>query len=154
MGSTSAGILLYRRREGGCLEVFLVHPGGPFFRNKDEGAWSIPKGLVEEGESPRSAAQRELAEETGLRPKTELIDLGSVRQKGGKTVVAFGVEHDPGEAPEVHSNTFSLEWPPRSGRTREFPEVDRGEFLEIDEARGKINPAQAELLDRLLRILE
>jgi predicted NUDIX family NTP pyrophosphohydrolase len=153
MGSTSAGILLYRRREGGRLEVFLVHPGGPFFRNKDEGAWSIPKGLVEEGESPRSAALRELSEETGLRPQGELLELGAVRQRGGKTVLAFAMGCDPGEGLEVRSNTFTLEWPPRSGRSREFPEIDRGEFFELEEAKRKINPAQAQLLARLVQAI-
>jgi predicted NUDIX family NTP pyrophosphohydrolase len=145
---------MYRRRDPGELEVFLVHPGGPFFRNKDHGSWSIPKGLVDEGEEPRSAALRELAEETGLRPAGELIELGSVRQKGGKIVLAWAVEHDPGPALEVRSNSFSLEWPPKSGRRQEFPEIDRGEFFALEEARHKINPAQAELLDRLCRAVE
>jgi predicted NUDIX family NTP pyrophosphohydrolase len=154
MATTSAGILMYRRRDIGGLEVFLVHPGGPFFRNKDEGSWSIPKGLVDEGEQPRSAALRELAEETGLRPPGELIELGSVRQKGGKIVLAWAVEHDPGPALEVRSNNFTLEWPPKSGRRLEFPEIDRGEFFGLEEARRKINAAQAEFLDRLCGAVE
>jgi predicted NUDIX family NTP pyrophosphohydrolase len=154
MGPTSAGILVYRRGSGGRLEVFLVHPGGPFFRNRDEGAWGIPKGLVEEGENLQTTALRELEEETGLRPGSELIDLGSVRQRGGKTVRAWAVHHDPPGGVELRSNSFTLEWPPRSGRLQRFPEIDRGEFFELEEAKRKINPSQAELLDRLFRALE
>jgi predicted NUDIX family NTP pyrophosphohydrolase len=154
MGAESAGILMYRRGDGGRLEVFLVHPGGPFFRNRDEGAWGIPKGLVEEGENPRAAALRELEEETGLRPGSELLELGSVRQKGGKTVRAWAVHHDSPGSVEPRSNSFALEWPPRSGCIQEFPEIDRGEFFELEEARRKINPSQAELLDRLVQALE
>jgi len=153
MGATSAGVLMYRRGPGGEIEVFLVHPGGPFFRNKDEGAWSIPKGLVGDGEEPAAAALRELKEETGLRPPGQLVELGSVRQKGGKTVLVWAVEHDPGPGLELRSNTFILEWPPRSGQRQEFPEVDRGEFFPLETARRRINPAQAELLERLAAAL-
>ena len=145
----SAGILLFRRRERG-VELFLVHPGGPFFRKKDEGAWSIPKGEPEEGEELRAAALRELDEETGLTPTGPLIDLGTIRQKGGKTVHAWAAEAPPSIELEVQSNTFEIEWPPRSGRRQSFPEVDRGEFFPPEEARKKLNPAQAELVDRLL----
>lgn len=149
---TSAGILLFRRRGRG-IELFLVHPGGPFFAGKDEGSWSIPKGLVDEGEEPLQAARREFLEETG----TDLdacargapIDLGTVRQKGGKIVHAFAIEGDWPEGAAIESNTFSLEWPPRSGTTREFPEVDRAAFFPEVEAKRKLNPAQGELVDRL-----
>jgi predicted NUDIX family NTP pyrophosphohydrolase len=153
----SAGVLLFRRRAG-ALEVFLVHPGGPFFAAKHEGAWSIPKGVVEDGEEPLAAARRELLEETGVdldacAAGAVPIDLGTVRQKGGKIVRAFAVEGDWPEGAEVRSNTFSLEWPPRSGRMREFPEVDRAGFFSIEEARRLLNPAQASFLDVLLERL-
>lgn len=150
MAATSAGILLHRRR-GSSLELLLVHPGGPFWAKRDEGAWSIPKGEVEDGEDPRACALRELREELGpaveLDPAT-LAELGTVRQKAGKLVhcwVAEG-EFDPGE---LRSNTFEIEWPPRSGHRREFPEVDRAEWFDLELARAKINPAQAAFLDRL-----
>jgi predicted NUDIX family NTP pyrophosphohydrolase len=143
---------LFRRSRG--LELFLVHPGGPFFRNKDEGAWSIPKGEVDEGIEPLEAALREFWEETGaVPPKGELFPLGEIRQKGGKRVVAWAVEGDL-EPSAVKSNTFEIEWPPRSGRRERFPEVDRADFFPPDLARRKLNPAQAELVDRLERTLE
>ncbi len=150
MPSTSAGILLFRPA-GEAFEVLLVHPGGPFWAKKDEGAWSIPKGEVGEGEEPLACALRELEEELGtsfsLAPE-ELIELGSVRQKGGKVVHCWAAqgEFDPGG---LRSNTFTMEWPPRSGVEREFPEVDRAEWFGPGRAGEKINPAQAELLDRL-----
>ena len=148
MPARSAGILLHRRRDG-VREVLLVHPGGPFWAKRDAGAWSIPKGEYSGGEDPRACALREFEEELGapLEP-TELVELGSVRQRGGKVVTAFGAEGDldPGG---VRSNTFRIEWPPRSGRMREFPEVDRAEWFSLEEAREKLNPAQAGLLDRL-----
>jgi predicted NUDIX family NTP pyrophosphohydrolase len=148
MPATSAGVLLFRRHD--ALEVLLVHPGGPFWRNKDQGAWSIPKGECEPGEDPRLRALIEFAEETGtaLDPSTELRELGTVKQRGGKTVVAFAAEGDL-DAAAITSNAFELEWPPRSGRMQTFPEVDRAAWFGLDEARRKINPAQAELLDRL-----
>ncbi len=150
MVATSAGILLYRRREE-AVEVLLVHPGGPFWTKKDRGAWSVPKGQIEEAEEPRACALRELEEELGsalgLEPG-DLAELGSIRQKGGKLVRCWAAERDFDPA-ELRSNTFSMEWPPRSGEQREFPEVDRAEWLTPAEARKKINPAQAELLDRL-----
>lgn len=131
--------------------MLLVHPGGPFWAKKDLGAWSIPKGEYAEGEDPRACALRELGEELGadlgLDPK-RLIELGSVRQKGGKAVECWAAEADFDPA-GLRSNTFSIEWPPRSGVQREFPEVDRAEWLALEQAREKINPAQAELLDRL-----
>jgi predicted NUDIX family NTP pyrophosphohydrolase len=149
----SAGILLHRRGIGGP-EVLLVHPGGPFWARKDLGAWSIPKGEVDEGEDPRACARREFAEETGTRlPDGALDDLGSVKLKSGKLVQAFAVAGDLDPA-TVKSNTFELEWPPRSGRTQSFPEIDRAEWFALDAARAQLNPAQAELVDRLEALLE
>lgn len=149
---TSAGILLFRR-EGGALEVLLIHPGGPYWAKRDLGAWSIPKGECEEGEGPREAALRELAEELGpgapsLEPEA-LLELGTVRQKGGKLVHCWAAEADF-DPEAVKSLTFTMEWPPRSGSQREFPEVDRAEWLDPEAARRKINPAQAAFVDRLV----
>jgi predicted NUDIX family NTP pyrophosphohydrolase len=150
----SAGILLFRRG-GGETEFLLVHPGGPFWTRKDEGAWSIPKGQIESEEEPRACAIRELEEELGpaatLDPE-QLIELGSVRQRAGKVVEAWAAEEDFDPA-ALDSNTFSMEWPPRSGSQREFPEVDRAEWFDLATAREKILPAQAEFLDRLLERL-
>ena len=150
MAATSAGTLLFRRH-GAVVEVLLVHPGGPFWEKKDLGAWSVPKGELDEGEEPRACALRELEEELGsalgLAPD-ELTELGSVRQKGGKVVYCWAAERDFDPA-ELHSNAFTMEWPPRSGDLHEFPEVDRAEWFGPEEARRKVNPAQAELLDRL-----
>jgi predicted NUDIX family NTP pyrophosphohydrolase len=148
MAKRSAGILLYRGAHG-AREVLLVHPGGPFWARKDAGAWSIPKGEHDDGEDPRACALREFEEETGapLSP-AELVELGSVKQKGGKTVSAWAAEGDL-DAGSVHSNTFTMEWPPRSGRTAEFPEIDRAEWFGIEDAREKLVPAQTEFLDRL-----
>jgi predicted NUDIX family NTP pyrophosphohydrolase len=141
----SAGILLRRGDE-----VLLVHPGGPFWAKKDAGAWSIPKGEYEEGDDPRACALREFEEELGsaLPPGTELVELGTVKQKSGKVITAFAAEGDL-DPETISSNTFELEWPPRSGRVQEFPEVDRAAWFSIEEAREKLNPAQAELLVRL-----
>jgi predicted NUDIX family NTP pyrophosphohydrolase len=148
----SAGILLYRLA-GGAAEVLLVHPGGPYWARRDSGVWSIPKGEYEEGDDPRACALREFEEETGEPlPPSELIDLGSVRQKSGKVVTAWAAEGDV-DADAISSNTFEMEWPPRSGRTAEFPEVDRAGWFEIEKAREKLVPAQAQLLDRLLERL-
>jgi predicted NUDIX family NTP pyrophosphohydrolase len=142
----SAGILLHR---AGGTEVLLVHPGGPFWRRKDAGAWSIPKGEVEDGEAPRAAALREFAEETGTRlPDGALEPLGSVKLKSGKLVHAFAVAGDL-DPEAIVSSTFELEWPPRSGRLQQFPEVDRAGWFGLDEAREKLNPAQAAFIDRL-----
>ena len=150
MPTSSAGIMLYRRR-GDRLEVLLVHPGGPFWARRDLGAWSIPKGEYERDEEPLSAARREFAEELGVAPPDgSLEDLGEVRQKGGKLVHAWALEGDL-DAAAVSSNTFELEWPPRSGRKIEVPEVDRAEWFAVERAREKINPAQAEFLERLLQ---
>ncbi|HMC50261.1 MAG TPA: NUDIX domain-containing protein [Solirubrobacterales bacterium] len=151
MTKTSAGILLYRG-EGDYLEVLLVHPGGPFWAKKDDGAWSIPKGELDEGEESRVCALRELEEEIGsslgLVPG-QLSELGEVRLKSGKVVHGWAVEGDFDPA-SLQSNTFAMEWPPRSGKQREFPEVDRAEWFGAEQARRKINPAQAAFLDRLL----
>ena len=144
----SAGILLHRVADRGP-EVLLVHPGGPFWAKKDLGAWSIPKGEYAPDEDPRACALREFEEETGTRlPATELIELGAVVQKGGKEVTAWAVRGDLDPA-SVRSNTFTMQWPPRSGREQEFPEIDRAQWFALDEARAKLVGAQVELLDRL-----
>jgi predicted NUDIX family NTP pyrophosphohydrolase len=149
---TSAGLLLYRYVEG-TLQVLLAHPGGPFFRNKDDGAWSLPKGELCEGEDARACALREFREETGIEPgESELLPLGEVRQKSGKRVLAWAFDGthlaiDCSVAPP--SNTFELEWPPKSGKRSQFPEVDRIQFFELGAARQKILAAQCELLTRL-----
>ena len=152
MAKRSAGILLYRLRGGGP-EVLLVHPGGPFWARRDAGVWSIPKGEYEDGDDPLACALREFEEETGSTPPPgELVELDDVKQKGGKVVTAWAAEGDL-DADAVRSNTFKMEWPPRSGRTAEFPEIDRAGWFGIDEAREKLNPAQAEFLDRLVERL-
>jgi predicted NUDIX family NTP pyrophosphohydrolase len=148
----SAGILLHRQGIGG-REVLLVHPGGPFWARKDLGAWSIPKGEVDGDEDPRACALREFAEETGTRlPDAALEDLGSVTLKSGKLVLAYAVAGDLDSA-AVRSNTFELEWPPRSGRTQAFAEIDRADWFDLTTARAKLNPAQAEFVDRLEALL-
>ena len=136
------------RRSRGSLEVLLVHPGGPFWMKKDLGAWSIPKGEHEAGEAPLAAAAREFEEETGLVAKGPYTPLRSITQQGGKVVQAWAFEGDC-DAESLKSTTFSLEWPPRSGRRQEFPEVDRGGWFSLEEARRRILPAQAALLDEL-----
>jgi predicted NUDIX family NTP pyrophosphohydrolase len=145
MAKRSAGILLRRGDE-----VLLVHPGGPFWAKKDAGAWSIPKGEYEAGDDPRECALREFEEELGtaLPAGTELVELGTVRQSGGKVITAYAAEGDL-DPDAVTSNTFTMEWPPRSGRMQEFPEVDRAGWFTLAQAREKLNPAQAELLVRL-----
>jgi predicted NUDIX family NTP pyrophosphohydrolase len=145
----SAGILLYRELDGE-LQVLLVHPGGPYWVRRDEGAWSIPKGEYDDREDPLAAARREFEEELGTpAPQATVHDLGEIRQKSGKRVTAFGLRGDL-DAATITSNTTQIEWPPRSGRRLEIPEVDRAEWFSLEEARKKINPAQAALLDRLL----
>ena len=148
----SAGILLYRRRGSG-LEVLLAHPGGPFWRGRDAGAWTIPKGLVAPGEALLDAARRELREETGLVPDGPFLPLGSVRQKAGKTVHAWACEGDADPA-TVTSNTTTIEWPRGSGRRITYPEVDRCGWFALEVAREKLNPAQSELLGRLEAALQ
>jgi len=148
----SAGILLYRLRDG-APEVLLVHPGGPLWASKDAGAWSIPKGEHDEDEDPEACARRELEEELGAALDLgELVDLDTVRLKSRKTVRAWAAEGDFDPA-QLSSNTFEMEWPPRSGRRQEFPEIDRAEWLSPAAAREKINPAQAAFIDRLLERL-
>jgi predicted NUDIX family NTP pyrophosphohydrolase len=146
----SAGVLMYRRR-GQELEVFLAHPGGPFFKNKDEGHWTIPKGEVDENEELLSTAIREFREEIGidLDPRGKLIDLGSIRQKGGKVVHAWAIEGDCPAGHCLKSNNFKMEWPPKSGKFESFPEVDRAEFFEVAAAKIKIKATQIPFLDRL-----
>jgi predicted NUDIX family NTP pyrophosphohydrolase len=138
--------VLLRRPDSG--EVLLVHPGGPFWAKRDAGAWSIPKGEYEDGDDPEACARREFEEELGSPPPASLTDLGTVRQKNGKEVRAYFGVGDVDIATVV-SNTFTMEWPPKSGRTAEFPEIDRAEWFTVDEAREKLNPAQVGLLDRL-----
>ncbi len=151
MSKLSAGILLYKEEPEG-LQVMLVHPGGPFFRNKDEGHWSIPKGLVQEGEEVLAAARRELAEETGIAASGPFIPLGEVRLKSGKPVAAWASRYD-GDLPELHSNTFELEWPPKSGRKQSFPEADRMEFFTPAAAAVKLKAEQRPFLERLKEAL-
>jgi predicted NUDIX family NTP pyrophosphohydrolase len=154
-GRTSAGLLLFRH-VGPDLEVLLVHPGGPFWVKRDHGAWSIPKGECEDGEEPRATAWREFAEELGSHPppapEGDVLELGEVRQKAGKTVLAWAIAGDL-DPDQITSNTFTMEWPPRSGRSQEFPEVDRAGWFGLAEAREHINPAQVVLLDRLSEAL-
>lgn len=147
MGKVSAGILLYQCGDDGELKVYLAHPGGPYFRNRDEGWWTVPKGLLEEGEDLQEAARREFEEEVGMAPDGPFIPLGSIKQKGGKVVHAWACEGDPPEEPS--SGTFELEWPPKSGLTRSFPEIDRAELFSLEAARRKINAAQIPFLERL-----
>jgi predicted NUDIX family NTP pyrophosphohydrolase len=144
----SAGLLVYRQGPEG-LEVLLAHPGGPFFRNKDDGAWTIPKGAPAPGEDLVTAALREFGEEVGLPVAPPFVPLGDVRQKGGKLVAAFACAGDAPAGFTPASNSFELEWPPRSGRRQLFPEVDRAQFFPLEIARRKINPAQVALIDRL-----
>jgi len=147
----TAGLLLFRDGARG-VEVLLAHPGGPFWAKKDDGAWSIPKGEFDEGEAPLEAAKREFQEETGTKPEGEAIALEPLRQAGGKIVYAYAVRADFDPA-TLKSNTFAMEWPPKTGRQQEFPEVDRAAWFTIDEARSKILKSQAALLDQLSRLL-
>jgi len=156
--NTSAGLLMFRRPAGAdSLVVLLAHPGGPFFRNKDAGAWSIPKGELEASEDALACARREFREETGIEPgEAVLFALGEVRQKGGKRVLAWAFEAPPGELDLTvlpASNTFELEWPPKSGKRQTFPEIDKLAFFTLEEAHVKILSAQSELLDRLAALL-
>jgi predicted NUDIX family NTP pyrophosphohydrolase len=146
----SAGLLLYRHRDE--LEVFLVHPGGPFWAKKDAGAWTIPKGEIADGEEPLEAAQREFLEETGFDIDGEFRRLDPIKQGGGKIVQAWAIEADCDPA-QLHSNRFAIEWPPKSGKTREFPEVDRAGWFTVSEARTKILAGQVGLIDQLVSLL-
>ena len=155
MGKQSAGLLLYRRGTGG-LEVFLVHPGGPFYRRKDLGVWSVPKGEHEPSEDAVAVALREFSEETGSSlaiDRTDLIALGSVTQRSGKIVSVWAASGDL-DASQINSNTFSIEWPPQSGQTEVFPEVDRAAWFDLDTAKMKLLPAQAAFVDRLAAVSE
>jgi predicted NUDIX family NTP pyrophosphohydrolase len=151
MPRVSAGLLMFRRR-GGALEVLLAHPGGPAWANKDLGAWTIPKGEIDEGEDALATARREFEEETGFRPEGAFHPLGSIRQKSGKIVHAWAFEGDADPA-AIHSNSFRMQWPPGSGQWETFPEVDRVEWFSPDEARRRINPAQLALIDALEAVL-
>ena len=141
------------RKSGNILEVFLVHPGGPFWAKKDNGAWSIPKGLVEEGEDRLEAAKREFLEETSILPVEPFICLGEIRAKSGKSVFVWAFMGTC-DLPKIVSNTFSLEWPPKSGQMKEFPEVDKGQYFRLPDAQCKITKSQAELLERLTNYLD
>jgi predicted NUDIX family NTP pyrophosphohydrolase len=148
----SAGLLLYRRTAGG-IEVLLGHPGGPFWRNKDMGSWSIPKGLIGAGESPLAAAKREFVEETGYKPRGKSLPLGAAKQPGGKIVHVWAGE-DNWDAALLKSNMFEMEWPPGSGRRQSFPELDRAAWLSLAEARAKTSKGQVVFLDRLVEALD
>ncbi|SEN89981.1 Predicted NTP pyrophosphohydrolase, NUDIX family [Mucilaginibacter gossypiicola] len=147
MPKQSAGILLHRK-SAQDLQVFLVHPGGPFFKNKDDGSWSVPKGEYEIDEDPLAAAKREFQEETGHEITGDFVALSPIKQKGGKTVQAWAVEGNI-NSEDIKSNTFEIEWPPRSGKKQTFDEIDRGEWFDIATAKIKINPAQAAFIDEL-----
>jgi predicted NUDIX family NTP pyrophosphohydrolase len=148
----SAGLLMYRRCGDGSMQVLLAHPGGPFWRGKDEGAWTIPKGEYLPPEEALAAAQREFTEETGFAVTPPFLPLGEIVQKSGKRILAWAFPGDCDPA-RLSSNTFEMEWPPRSGRKQDFPEIDRIEWYALDEARRKIIPAQVPLLDRLEQAL-
>jgi predicted NUDIX family NTP pyrophosphohydrolase len=153
MGATSAGLLLYRISPGGAFEVLIAHPGGPFWARRDDAAWSIPKGEYLAGEDPLDAAYREFEEEVGLKaPQGIAVFVGERRQPGGKRVSVWALEGDL-DVTHSSSNTFAIEWPRRSGRTQEFPEVDRVEWVSIDRARRKLVKGQAPFMDALLGVL-
>jgi predicted NUDIX family NTP pyrophosphohydrolase len=157
MKKRSAGILMYRR-SGATLQVLLVHPGGPFWARKDLGAWSIPKGEYGDGEEPLAAAKREFCEELGVEavstsPESRFLELGALVQPSRKEIAAWAVEGDF-PATELKSNMFELEWPPKSGRKSQYPEVDRAEWFDIADARRKMPPGQVEFIDRLLALLD
>jgi predicted NUDIX family NTP pyrophosphohydrolase len=150
MTKKSAGILLYRYKKE--IEFLLVHPGGPFFSKKDDGTWSIPKGEFDDTENARDAALREFKEETGIDIDGETLDLTPVKLKSGKVVFAFAIEKDI-DVQQIKSNTFEIEWPPRSGKKKEFPEIDKGEWFNYETAKVKINSAQVSLIDELIEYL-
>jgi predicted NUDIX family NTP pyrophosphohydrolase len=151
MAKKSAGILLYRIKNK-FLELFLVHPGGPFWTKKDDGAWSIPKGEFEDDEDPLDAAKREFEEETGIKISGEFIQLNSIKQKSGKTVYAWAVKGDT-DPEKIKSNNFEIEWPPKSGKMKTFPEIDKAAWFNMSEAKKKINEAQAALIKELENII-
>jgi predicted NUDIX family NTP pyrophosphohydrolase len=151
MAKVSAGLIMFRRRNAN-VEVLLVHLGGPFWAKKDAGAWFIPKGEINPDEDELAAAQREFEEETGLQPTQPFLSLGHVKHKSGKKVTAWAFEGDCDPA-VLRSNTFEVEWPPRSGNTRQFPEIDRAAFFTIDQAREKMHPTEFEFLPRLTKLL-
>jgi len=151
MAKKSAGLVMYRLRNGG-LEVILVHLGGPFWARKDAGAWFIPKGEIDPEEEPFAAAKREFEEETGIKPAGNFLRLGDVKHKSGKMVSAWAFESDCDPA-AIRSNTFSMEWPPKSGKQQEFPEVDRAAFFTVEQAQEKIHPAEFEFVRRLGELL-
>lgn len=148
MAKKSAGLLLYRRAADGRLEFLLVHPGGPFWKNKDQGSWTIPKGELQPDENPIDGARREVTEELGFCPDGDWTELEPIKQKGGKIVFAWAAEADWDPA-RLRSNTFTVVWPPRSGRTQTFPEVDQAQYFALEEALIKINPAQVPFLRQL-----
>jgi predicted NUDIX family NTP pyrophosphohydrolase len=148
----SAGLLMYRRDGDGELQVFLAHPGGPYWHGKDAGAWTIPKGEYDPPDEPLAAALREWAEETGFDASPPFLPLGEVSLKSGKRITAWAFEGDC-DPSRLRSNTFEIEWPPKSGRLQGFPEIDRGQWFTPDKAREQINPAQAAFIDRLQRLL-
>ena len=144
---------MYRIRDG-LLDIFLAHPGGPLYQNKDAGCWTIPKGEPPEKEPLLDAAIREFEEETGIKPRGPFIELGSIRQKGGKVVYAWAFEGDHNPLQPIRSNTFEMQWPPRSGRSQSFPEVDRAQFFSLAEGKEKLKDTQWALVERLAAILE
>jgi predicted NUDIX family NTP pyrophosphohydrolase len=150
MTKKSAGILMYRYVEN-AFEVLLVHPGGPFWSKRDVGAWSIPKGEFGPNEDPETSAKREFAEELGIQPEGDLLPLGEIRQRGGKVVIAFALRGNF-DVSVLRSNTFEIEWPPRSGKVESFPEVDRAEWFDLTAARDKIIEGQRPFLDRIIRV--
>jgi predicted NUDIX family NTP pyrophosphohydrolase len=152
MPKMSAGLILFRTRNE-KLEVLLVHPGGPFWSKKDDGAWFIPKGELAYGEAPLAGAKREFEEETGLKPDGDFLPLGSVKQKSGKTIHAWAFEGDC-DPETLKSNTFTIEWPPKSGRMREFPEIDRAGFFTAAQAKAKMHPVEFPLVIRLQELLQ
>jgi len=152
-GKVSAGLLMYRLRDG-QLQVLLAHPGGPLFAKKDEGHWTIPKGEIESGEDLLAAAIREFKEETGIEPRGDFLELGPIEQKGGKIVHAWAFPGDWDESQPLQSNTFELEWPPGSGKIQSFQEIDRVEFFSIPEAGKRLKEAQHPFLDRLQAALK
>lgn len=147
MRRVSAGLLMFKRSDS-RVDVFLVHPGGPFWQKKDQGSWSIPKGEYTEGEDPLEAAKREFEEETSMKPEGEFVSLDDIKQPSGKIITAWAFEGDCSPE-EIRSNVFSMEWPPKSGQMKEFPEVDRGAWFSLDDARDRIQKGQIGFLDRL-----